>query len=203
MARTESDRTRAIEAASELFRTRGYERASIDDVVKATGFNRYALYQEFGGKRELLIAALDQFHADTLADLDQRLAEPGARAMRALQEFFDSPLEVDDDESCAAGSLMCQVAVEVAPKDPELHRHLLMMLGEKRRVVINALSRARREGDLRRDIEPEAAAALIMCAMFGTVAQTYAGFPRSGITDGLAAVFHVLSATPSADVSRS
>ncbi len=41
----------AIEKAMKLFWEKGYEPASIADIIEATGVNRGSLYNAFGGKK--------------------------------------------------------------------------------------------------------------------------------------------------------
>ena len=56
----ESTRSRLVEAASELFAERGYERTSTQDIARRAGLTTGAIYSNFRGKRELLLAAISQ-----------------------------------------------------------------------------------------------------------------------------------------------
>lgn len=56
----ESTRSRLVEAASELFAERGYERTSTQDIARRAGLTTGAIYSNFRGKRELLMAAISQ-----------------------------------------------------------------------------------------------------------------------------------------------
>ncbi len=60
-------RDRILEAAGEVFTSRGYDGASLDDVAAAAGLTKGAVYSSFSGKDELFFALV----ADRL---DQRLA---------------------------------------------------------------------------------------------------------------------------------
>src|SRR3982750_4791016 len=80
--RTQAERsgaTRAalITAARRLFTARGYDAVGTEEIVRAAGVTRGALYHHFGGKSGLLDAAYEQIEAELL----QRIAgEVGARA---------------------------------------------------------------------------------------------------------------------------
>ena len=52
------DEQRAVAAAAELFARVGYSATSVDDLVTALGMHRGSLYQAFGSKRGLFLAAL-------------------------------------------------------------------------------------------------------------------------------------------------
>lgn len=196
MPRSQADLTRAIDVAAELFRTEGFERASIEDVVRATGFNRYALYQAFGGKRELYEAALDRFHDQMMTDLRDRLSEPGVDPLVALRDHFVAPLQDMIRDNDAPGSLLCQAAFEVAPSCDAMKARVTGYLDEKSAVITEALQRAADEGRLRTELAPEAASAMLMNTMFGLAAQAHAGFGGDNLIAVLDAAFAALTPPP-------
>jgi TetR/AcrR family transcriptional regulator, transcriptional repressor for nem operon len=57
----EFDRDEALRKAMEVFWSRGYEAASIEDLVKHMGINRQSLYDTFGHKHALYLKALDRY----------------------------------------------------------------------------------------------------------------------------------------------
>lgn len=52
-------RVEIVNAAAELFASRGYHRVGIDDVAAAVGITGGAIYKHFAGKQDLLIQAVD------------------------------------------------------------------------------------------------------------------------------------------------
>lgn len=58
--RRELTRTALVEAAAEVFALRGFHAASLDEIAETAGFTRGAIYSNFGGKEDLLIAVLDR-----------------------------------------------------------------------------------------------------------------------------------------------
>lgn len=111
-------RTRSFEepatlrAAAEAFRSRGYEGTSIDDLVAALHLHRGSLYNAYGSKRGLFLAAL-RHHLDAL------LAVPGlatgtssaAEGENAELQSIDRSLSLD---------LLLVAAVERGPVDSEV-----------------------------------------------------------------------------------
>ena len=82
MARTQGDRraeTRAllIAAAADLFARKGFHAVSAEAVGDAANRTTGALYDHFGGKEGLLLALLEEWMEQTIADLDHR-ARPHA-----------------------------------------------------------------------------------------------------------------------------
>jgi len=49
-----------VDAAAEVFARRGVHAASLDEIAAAAGFSKGAIYSNFGGKEELLLAVVEQ-----------------------------------------------------------------------------------------------------------------------------------------------
>ena len=81
--RSEATRGALIAAGRRLFAEHGYEAVSAEQIVRAAGVTRGALYHHFGGKPELLDAVYDQ--------LEREVTERIARVV--LGSELESPLE--------------------------------------------------------------------------------------------------------------
>jgi AcrR family transcriptional regulator len=86
--RTQAERSQAtrealIEAARALFAERGYAEVGTEEIVRAAGVTRGALYHHFDGKRDLFEAIYERIEAE----LAQRIAAG------ALDAGTDAPLE--------------------------------------------------------------------------------------------------------------
>ncbi|WP_313615625.1 TetR/AcrR family transcriptional regulator [Agrobacterium sp.] len=72
----EETRAKLITAARKSFATKGYAAASMDDLTAEAGLTRGALYHNFGDKKGLLWAVIDQIDGEMLARL--RVVQEGA-----------------------------------------------------------------------------------------------------------------------------
>jgi AcrR family transcriptional regulator len=81
--RTEATRGALLAAGRRLFAERGYDGVSAEEVVRAAGVTRGALYHHFGGKAELLDAVYEQ--------LEREVTERIARVV--LGSELESPME--------------------------------------------------------------------------------------------------------------
>jgi TetR/AcrR family transcriptional repressor of nem operon len=72
----EFDADLALDRAMELFWSKGYEAASLDDLCEATGLSRSSLYATFGSKRDLLLRSVDRYVERRAPDLAGVLAQP-------------------------------------------------------------------------------------------------------------------------------
>jgi AcrR family transcriptional regulator len=81
--RSQATRARLLEVASELFAAQGYAGVGTEEIVRAAGLTRGALYHHFADKRELFEAVYEE--------LEQGLVERLAQA--ALAAASDDPLD--------------------------------------------------------------------------------------------------------------
>jgi AcrR family transcriptional regulator len=105
--RSEATRTALIAAARRLFAERGYAGVGTEEIVKAAGVTRGALYHHFPGKRELFDAVYEQLEIE----LAQRIAAG------ALEANAASPLEA----MRAGAKMLLDACVE-----PEVQRIALL-----------------------------------------------------------------------------
>ncbi len=101
----EETRIKLIRAGRTAFATKGYAAASMDELTADVGLTRGALYHNFGDKKGLLQAVIDQIDAEMLARMR------GARSQR------QTPWEGFVDE----GVLYIEMAL-----DPDIQRIMLL-----------------------------------------------------------------------------
>jgi AcrR family transcriptional regulator len=85
--RKSQTRERLLDAAAEVFAQRGFEAASLDEVAAAAGYTKGAVYSNFAGKTDLLVALLERRIEVQSAEYSQRFEgqdfETVARGMQA------------------------------------------------------------------------------------------------------------------------
>ena len=79
--RTETRRNAILEAAVELFKEKGYERASMNELARRLGGSKATLYGYFPSKEELFVAVVKAVATMHLADAIAALSEDGAAHM--------------------------------------------------------------------------------------------------------------------------
>ena len=104
------DTTAAMDAVVELFRSKGYDAVSLDDLSDATGLSRPSLYRAFGNKLSMYVSAMDAFGSQVAAT-----AVPVLRDREdleaALAGFYDAMLDIYyRDSAMAPGCLVFATA---------------------------------------------------------------------------------------------
>jgi len=105
--RSEGTQAALVRAARRMFGARGYAAVGTEEIVRAAGVTRGALYHHFGGKEDLLAAVFEEVEADLLERISERVVAVGANdPMAALSVGAESMLE--------------------AAAEPEVHRIVLL-----------------------------------------------------------------------------
>src|SRR5436305_15048332 len=86
----EFNRDEVLHKAMEVFWTRGYERASIQDLVKHMGINRQSIYDTFGNKHTLFLQALDRYREIQSRKVFAVLERPGSMKKNLRQLFEEA-----------------------------------------------------------------------------------------------------------------
>ena len=68
---SEATRSALVGAARPLFAERGYAGVGTEEIVRAAGVTRGALYHHFGGKDDLFAAVYEQVEAELVAEIGQ------------------------------------------------------------------------------------------------------------------------------------
>ncbi len=166
MARTkEFDREAVLDRAMRLFWRQGYEATSIQELVDAMAIGRQSLYDTFGDKRALYLAALDRYGATQGAPLFAPLDWPGS-AKAAIRAMFDRLIEASLQEG-GRGCLTVDAAVERALCDPEVARWVAnnMVGGEAR--LRRTIERGQANGEIDPALDSTAVAQYLFNAVQG------------------------------------
>lgn len=96
-----------------VFWADGYDAASIDRLCRATGMPRASLYQDFGGKEGLFLAAIAHYVDTRIGPVADALG-PSGSLDADLSTFFASVVALATDDSQTPGCLISCVLAEVA-----------------------------------------------------------------------------------------
>lgn len=172
--RRERTRSKLVEAAQHVFATSGYERATVDAVAAAAGYSKGAYYFHFSTKEEILLELLRTWAEERSARLERSRApeQPAAVVLIEMVEGFLS-YEHDDFEWPA---LLLEFWSE-ALHNEDVRRWLREAYDAWKKPLAEAFQRARGEGVVASDVDPAAAAALVLAAHDGLVVSSCLNLP--------------------------
>jgi TetR/AcrR family transcriptional regulator, transcriptional repressor for nem operon len=165
MARAkEFDREQALERAMHVFWARGYEATSLPELLEAMQIGRQSMYDTFGDKRALFIAALGRYIDRSEAAF--AAVEQAPSAKRAIREIFEG-IANESAKDKRRGCLGVLTTVELAPHDPEIAKLIAGRQRALEELFFRALERARATGEIAKAKDARGLARFLVGAMQG------------------------------------
>jgi AcrR family transcriptional regulator len=169
----EFDVDEALAAALRVFWQRGYEGASMTELTAEMGITKPSLYAAFGNKESLFKKALDLYEREKMAYMAPALEEPTSRRM--AERLLTGALHMQTS-SCDPKGCLGVISTMACGQEAESVREFVIERQQKtRQLMIDRLQRAKDEGDLPPDIEPEALSRYMIAVMQGLSVQASAG----------------------------
>ena len=187
----EFDRDEVLQKAMEVFWSRGYEAASIQNLVGHMGINRQSLYDTFGDKHALYLEALDRYREVESRKLFELLEKPGP-VRKALRQLFTGVIEGSLCEGqrrgCFMGNAMSELAGRCKATAAKTCSNMIAVEG----AFYRALLRGKRNGELKGVRDPRAVARFLYGSLQGLVLMAKATQDRKTLEDVVKVTLSVL-----------
>jgi TetR/AcrR family transcriptional regulator, transcriptional repressor for nem operon len=173
----EFDIDEALERAMNVFWSKGYEGASLQDLHDAMNIARGSLYKAFADKHAVYLAALERYDRTEIqraVDVlrDRGAGDGAARIHRFLEGARAAVVQRHDRRGC----FLCNAAVDRAPMDAGVQAKVFAMMKRMERAVAAALNESAQAADWPAKRRAEVALALIN-AYVGLRVLARSGFP--------------------------
>ena len=162
----EFDPDQALDAAVEVFWTRGYEATSVSHLLDAMSLSKSSLYQAFGSKQALFERCLVRY-ADGLTGRMRTALEEGPSGRRFIEETFLAVARTAGAPAGAKGCLVANSASELGQRDPALAAPIAKGLDRFAGIFREAVERAQRAGEIPTGADPRALARYLVACMNG------------------------------------
>lgn len=159
--KSDVSRERILEAAAEVFSTRGYAGAGVDRLAERSGIAKTAIYYHFGNKEGLLAAVLERAATQWIEGI-QAAASQGGDSLQRLDRALAGMRAMLEERPWIL-KLFQILALEVAEEKPEIRATLRAIL-DKARAAIVAGMRDALGGEL---AGAEQVASLMLCILDG------------------------------------
>lgn len=167
MARLKTfDPDAALDRAMDLFWRRGYEATGMQDLVDELGLSRSSLYNTFGGKDQLYLAAFERYCALEAGPRHAMLTREGS-VLDGLRELLVSLAEAPEHYPDRRGCLVVNTAMERVPGDPQATAAVEAQLGRLERALLAAVRRGQAQGEIPEERDPLALARFLVSIVQG------------------------------------
>lgn len=158
MAREKSfDEEVALEKAMHVFWSKGFDSASIADLIEETGINRGSLYNAFGGKQPLFVKALLKYDRDNRHATLARL-EAMDNPIGAIHEFFDAMVANTETDTQKKGCFLFNTVLDSNTHDAEVNSIVDKGLRELEGFFRRCIEVGQARGAIPNEINPESKA---------------------------------------------
>jgi TetR/AcrR family transcriptional regulator, transcriptional repressor for nem operon len=160
------DEEALLDRAVKLFQERGYEATSLSDLETHLGVGRQSLYNTFGDKRALYMKALRRYHEGVKEGALGRLSAPGA-GLEQIRTFFRESIELLTAPGPKRTCLVANTILERGSEDTEALSSCNQARAGLERAFRQALSQAKRRGEIDKRVDVDATAMLLVIQNYG------------------------------------
>ncbi|GAB3398635.1 TetR/AcrR family transcriptional regulator [Schumannella luteola] len=177
------DRGDALAAATRLFRAQGYEATSIGQLTAAMGLRSGSLYAAFGDKKALFTEVVAVFECSPVGGFVHAALEDEATAVGAATRILRDAAALFTSPDAGERSLTYEARSGAAIRDAEVAR----LIRQLRQADVDAMSRrfarARDEGELPEDADPQLLSAFVATILHGLAARAAEGAPTTELLE--------------------
>ena len=167
----------ALDRAIHQFGKHGFTATSLDDLTAAMGISRSSLYDTFGSKHDLFLAAIAHHNETVLPQQFTALKTPEIGLKPAIIRIFNAI--ADDARTDAANSawFLAKTAGEVAPEDERATQIIAAGFKTVEQAFQDAIAAAQQNGEITPWRNPRALAHYFTAALsgFAVIARTRPG----------------------------
>ena len=194
------DREAVLEQAMELFWAKGYSATCLNELLAHMGIQRQSLYNTFGSKHELFLAAVRHYGKGVIQCVEDRLSEPGsplANIRGFLQEAANKAMAPD-----YRGCFVTNAIVELAPNDPAVAVEVRLLAQQVETALERTVIRAIAAGELPETARSQQLARFLYHVLIGFTVRGKSNLSQGCVDDVLSATFAALeTADPDCDPS--
>jgi len=163
----EFDREETLSKAMELFWEKGYKATSIEDLVDRMGIKRGSIYNTFGDKHSLFIAAVEYYAKEVTSRTIKILESPGS-PLENIKLFFETIVNTPSDKK-TRGCLISNTVVELAPHDEKVADTVRIILERIQNAFLHCLDKAVELGELPEDTDTKVLSHFLATSTHGLI----------------------------------
>jgi TetR/AcrR family transcriptional repressor of nem operon len=166
MNKGEQTRREIIRKAAPIFNQRGYEGATLSDLMRATGLEKGGIYRHFSGKEALAAEAFDYAWRETFNARTHDLDTTSNTVDRLKQLVANF---VERRGTIPGGCPLLNTAIDTDDGNSVLRERARKALREWRRYIVSAVDAGIKAREIRPRIEAKKLATLIISSLEGAI----------------------------------
>ncbi|AXC13705.1 Transcriptional regulator, TetR family [Acidisarcina polymorpha] len=160
-------RRRIIEKSAPIFNQHGYAGTSMSELMAATGLEKGGIYRHFKSKRSLAGAAFDYAWEAVKIPRHQGIESCTSSLEKLLllvRNFVEEPVK-----AIPGGCPLLNTAVDSDDGDSLLRSKVSSALAQWRAKISGLVREGQRDGELRKEVDPDSVAVLLIASLEGSV----------------------------------
>jgi AcrR family transcriptional regulator len=166
----------ALDAALRVFWEKGYEGASLSDLTRSMGINKPSLYATFGDKQELFRKVVDRYVETRKPLMEEAFDDASAR--NAVERILNGTADSLTNPLNPRGCLLVQGALACSNETDCIKSDLAAKRSFSEGLLRDRLLRARAEGELPPESDPEALSRFYSAVLHGMSVEAASGASR-------------------------
>ncbi len=174
----EFDRDEALESATRLFWSRGYEATSISDLTQAMGITPPALYGAFGDKKSLFLEAVQRYEQGTGCFAYKALTQERTAEL-AIRSLLLGAVKAFANPKNPKGCLVVLGATNCTVESADIFEALAERRRTAERFVRARIAAGQKAGELSDHTDVEALTGMVTATLYGLAIKAQDGAPRA------------------------
>ncbi len=160
-------REKILLAAFDEIYHRGFQAASLNNILKNTGTTKGALYHHFKNKMELGYAVIDEF---IFQSIEQNWTEPLNKTddpIKTIQEILINISKIMTDDDIRLGCPLNNLAQEMSPIDEGFRKRITKVYSTWQEAIEAACERGKLVGNFKNSVDSKQASLLFVASLEG------------------------------------
>jgi AcrR family transcriptional regulator len=163
---SEERKDQILDAASEVFTEKGFQKARMDDIVEKSGLSKGALYWYFKSKDDIVIGIFERIFSREARDLEALLASDGTASYRLMQY---TERVTQDVKHVLPYASMAYEFISLAFRNKYFESAFKYYLREHMDILVPVIQDGIDSGEFR-EVDPQEAAIAVAAIFEGTLA---------------------------------
>lgn len=164
----EFDTQAVIDQAMLVFWQKGYEATSIRDLKDQMGISSSSMYEVFGDKRGVYLAALAR-SCELERERMARMADESDTPQAFVQQLFEMSDQAIQAGANQARSMALHAMVEFGPRDPDITQMLLGHYFAIAEIIARVIARGQQSANVASQEDPQTLADTLLMTLYGVV----------------------------------